>query len=81
MEGLNETLVSTAFVIGSYAVGSIPFGLLTGKLIKGIDIREYGSGSTGATNVARTCGTLLGLLVLKLIWEKRRYHFVWQSTL
>jgi len=66
VEGLNETLVSTTFVIGSYAVGSIPFGLLTGKLIKGIDIREYGSGSTGATNVARTCGTLWGLLVLML---------------
>ena len=66
MEGLNETLVSTTFVIGSYTVGSIPFGLLIGKLIKGIDIREYGSGSTGATNVARTCGPMWGLLALIL---------------
>ena len=59
MERLNETLVSTIFVIGSYAVGSIPFGLLIGKLIKDIDIREYGSGSTGATNVAPCGGYLL----------------------
>ena len=66
MERLNETLVSTIFVIGSYAVGSIPFGLLIGKLIKDIDIREYGSGSTGATNVARTCGPMWGVLALIL---------------
>ena len=66
MEGLNETLVATSFVIGSYVVGSIPFGLLIGKLVKGIDIRDFGSGSTGSTNVARTCGPMWGLLVLIL---------------
>ena len=66
MEGLNETLVATSFVIGSYVVGSIPFGLLIGKLTKGIDIREFGSGSTGATNVARTCGPMWGLFALIL---------------
>ena len=66
MERLNETSVWIIFVIASYAIGSIPFGLLIGKLIKGIDIREFGSRSTGATNVARTCGPLWGLLALIL---------------
>ena len=66
MERLNETLVWIIFVIGSYGIGSIPFGLLIGKLFKGIDIREFGSGSTGATNVARTCGPLWGILALIL---------------
>ena len=38
----------------AYLIGSIQFGLIFGKLIRGIDIREHGSGSTGATNVGRT---------------------------
>ncbi|MBM31686.1 MAG: acyl-phosphate glycerol 3-phosphate acyltransferase [Chloroflexi bacterium] len=40
----------------AYLIGSIQFGLIFGKLIRGIDIREHGSGSTGATNVGRTLG-------------------------
>lgn len=42
-------------VIGSYLLGSIPFGYLAGR-IAGIDIRTYGSGNVGATNVMRTLG-------------------------
>ncbi len=40
----------------SYLFGSIPTGYWLGKLLKGIDIREHGSKSTGATNVLRTLG-------------------------
>jgi len=46
-------------------MGSIPFGLVLGKL-KGIDVREVGSGNIGATNVARSLGKRLGMLVLLL---------------
>jgi glycerol-3-phosphate acyltransferase PlsY len=51
-------------VLLAYLFGSFPTGYLAGKLLKGIDIREVGSGSTGATNVLRTLGKLPGAFVL-----------------
>ncbi|HUL08460.1 MAG TPA: glycerol-3-phosphate 1-O-acyltransferase PlsY [Candidatus Acidoferrum sp.] len=56
-----------ASVIGlavAYLFGSMPTGYLAGKLLKGIDIREHGSKSTGATNVLRTLGKWPALAVL-----------------
>jgi glycerol-3-phosphate acyltransferase PlsY len=52
-----------AVVIGSYLIGSIPSGLVIGRL-KGIDVREYGSGNIGTTNVLRTLGARYGAIVL-----------------
>ena len=49
-----------------YLLGSIPFGLIAGKLYRSIDVRDYGSGSTGMTNVVRTVGVPVGALVLLL---------------
>jgi glycerol-3-phosphate acyltransferase PlsY len=48
----------------AYLLGSIPTGYIAVKLLKGIDIREVGSGSTGATNVLRTLGKGAGAFVL-----------------
>ena len=50
-------------IIAAYLIGSIPTGYVFGKVLKGIDIREYGSGNVGATNVARTVGKIPGLIV------------------
>jgi glycerol-3-phosphate acyltransferase PlsY len=54
-----------AAVIG-YLIGSIQFGLLIGRATRGVDIRDYGSGATGATNVIRTAGAKAGVLVIFL---------------
>ena len=43
--------VDAAIVIGSYVIGSIPVAYLTGRAARGVDIRDYGSGNAGASNV------------------------------
>ncbi|MEM9922212.1 MAG: glycerol-3-phosphate 1-O-acyltransferase PlsY [Cyanobacteria bacterium P01_D01_bin.50] len=53
-----------AVLISAYLLGSIPTGYALVMLLKGIDIRKIGSGSTGATNVLRTLGKGPGVFVL-----------------
>jgi glycerol-3-phosphate acyltransferase PlsY len=53
-----------ALLIFSYAVGGIPFGLLLGRLFADIDVRAFGSGNIGATNVNRVLGRKLGAATL-----------------
>ena len=48
----------------SYLVGSIPSGLILGKSIWNIDLREHGSHNIGATNAWRTIGKQAGVLIL-----------------
>ncbi|TVM00099.1 MAG: acyl-phosphate glycerol 3-phosphate acyltransferase [Candidatus Brocadia sp. WS118] len=50
----------------SYFIGSIPFGFLIARMVKGIDIRKVGSGNPGATNVTRIMGKPYGILVFIL---------------
>ena len=50
----------------AYLIGSIPTGYLIVKKLKGIDIRQTGSGSTGATNVKRILGTKWFFIVMFL---------------
>lgn len=49
-------IMKIILAILSYFVGSIPIGYIVAKKIKGIDIREHGSGNIGATNVLRSIG-------------------------
>jgi acyl phosphate:glycerol-3-phosphate acyltransferase len=53
-------------LVVAYLFGSLPTGYLAGRLVKGIDIREHGSKSTGATNVLRTVGKVPALIVFAI---------------
>lgn len=55
-----------ALCVGAYLIGSIPTAYLMGRLLKGIDIREHGSGNVGATNVMRVLGTWAGVATLAI---------------
>lgn len=51
-------------LLAAYLLGSIPTGFVLAKVLKGIDIREHGSGNTGATNVFRVLGKGPGITAL-----------------
>ena len=53
-------------IIIAYLLGSIPFGYLIVRAIEGADIRQTGSGGTGATNVSRRAGKVAGIATLLL---------------
>jgi glycerol-3-phosphate acyltransferase PlsY len=51
-------------IIFAYLLGSVPFGLLLGRIFADVDIREFGSKNIGATNVNRILGRKLGAATL-----------------
>jgi len=53
-----------AVIAVSYLVGSIPSGYIAGRVLRGIDVRDFGSGATGATNVMRTLGRVPFVIIL-----------------
>jgi len=55
--------LNLSFLIFGYLFGSFPSGFLAGKVVKGVDIRLLGSGSTGATNVLRHIGKRAAITV------------------
>ncbi len=59
-------LTALLFLAIGYLLGAIPSGYLAGRWLKGIDLRDCGSGSTGATNVLRNVGKGPALLVFLL---------------
>ncbi len=58
-----DILVAIMFLIISYLIGSIPFGIVIGKALTGKDIRNYGSKNIGSTNAIRVLGKKIGFLV------------------
>jgi glycerol-3-phosphate acyltransferase PlsY len=59
----HDHIVLALLVAGAYLLGSIPTGLLLGRLY-GIDVRKEGSGNIGATNLYRTVGRKVGVITL-----------------
>jgi len=59
-----EIAAFVALLVLAYLVGSIPFGLIIGKLFYHVDVREHGSGNVGTTNVVRVLGKKAGAVVL-----------------
>ncbi|MBI2322664.1 MAG: glycerol-3-phosphate acyltransferase [Chloroflexi bacterium] len=50
--------------VAAYLLGAVPSGLIVSRLVAGVDVRQYGSGRTGATNVARAIGWGPAVIVL-----------------
>jgi glycerol-3-phosphate acyltransferase PlsY len=68
-------------VVLSYLVGSIPTSIWIGRWIKGIDIRNYGSGNAGATNTFRILGWKAGVFVSVIDMSKGYVASQWISQL
>ncbi len=77
---MNVGLQTVLALAAAYLIGSISFGYVAARVVKGIDVRKFGSGSTGATNVLRTAGIwaagftvfgdfLKGVLVAVAAWQ------------
>lgn len=62
---MNILLTGIAFVL-AYLLGSIPTAVWTGKIFRGIDLREHGSGNAGAANAIRVLGWKIGIPVLMI---------------
>jgi acyl phosphate:glycerol-3-phosphate acyltransferase len=58
------------FLVIAFLLGAVPFSYILGKRVKGIDLRQHGSGNLGATNVFRTLGPWWGGLCLFLDMAK-----------
>jgi acyl phosphate:glycerol-3-phosphate acyltransferase len=59
-----EFFYKILIVIASYLIGSFPTAYIVHKIKKGDDIRNYGSGNVGGTNVTRTLGTAYGVITI-----------------
>jgi len=64
-------------ILTSYLIGSIPTSIIASKLLRGIDIREHGSGNAGATNVFRVLGWKVGIVVLLIDIAKGLIPTIW----
>lgn len=65
-----EWIGGLALLVAAYAVASVPWGVVLGKYVSGIDLRSYGSKSIGTTNALRVLGWRISLAVFVLDFLK-----------
>jgi glycerol-3-phosphate acyltransferase PlsY len=63
---MNHPFLTISAAVLAYLIGSIPVAYIFSRMLKGVDIREYGSGNMGATNAFRVLGKGPGVIVLIL---------------
>lgn len=63
---MNDAVLGPVLVALGYLSGSVPYGYVLPKLLKGVDVRTIGSGNIGATNAVRAAGRPVGVLVFVL---------------
>jgi glycerol-3-phosphate acyltransferase PlsY len=57
-------VIAALVVLGGYLLGSVPSGLIVGRIYRGVDVRDQGSGKTGFTNTLRSLGLGAALITL-----------------
>jgi glycerol-3-phosphate acyltransferase PlsY len=57
---------AAASCAAGYLIGSVPFGLIVGRAVGGLDVRDFGSGNMGTANVLRTVGARAGAITFAL---------------
>ncbi len=61
---MSDVIIFILLIIGAYLLGSVPLAYLIGKWARGIDLRQYGSGNVGMTNLMVSTSKWLGIPVL-----------------
>ena len=62
-----ELIAAVCLGVGGYLLGALPFAVWMGRLTRGVDLRDHGSGNIGTTNAFRVLGTKAGTIVL--VWD------------
>ena len=81
--------IALACIIWGFLIGSIPTGVIVGKVFFGVDPRDYGSHNSGGTNSGRVLGKKVGILVMVLdiaktviaFWTMWLFLHFWQLQL
>jgi glycerol-3-phosphate acyltransferase PlsY len=73
-------MTALTWTLIGFLLGSLPISVWLGRLVLRTDIRSYGDGNPGGTNVIRAGNRGLGLLVIILTCSRGRFRWRWPTT-